>query len=156
MNDPDLIVRPALLTDIPVLREFEQGVIEAEREFASNLIDGPVQYYDLDALIENEDAQLVVVERDAKLIASGYARIEMDKPYFTPQRYAYLGFMYVVPEQRGEGIIKHVFDALFAWSAEQGIEAHKLEVYSGNAGAIRAYEKLGFKAEMTTMLRGNA
>ncbi len=156
MADSKLMVRPAQLADIPMLREFEQGVIAAEREFATNLIDGPVKYYDLKALIESDDAQLVVVERDAKLIASGYARMEMDKPYFTPQRYAYLGFMYVVPEQRGKGIIKHVFEALFAWSAEQGIEAHKLEVYSSNAAAIRAYEKLGFKAEMTTMLRRNA
>ncbi len=35
----------------PVLRRFEQGVIQAERPFDITLADDPIQYYDIEAMI---------------------------------------------------------------------------------------------------------
>lgn len=153
MNSTEqLIFRPARSADLPTLREFEQGVISAERPYASNLIDGHIQYYDLDAMLNHDDAQLLVAEQNGELIASGYARLETDKPYFTPGRYAYLGFMYVVPSARGRGVIQALITELKAWAQSRGITAMKLDVYADNAAAIKAYQKLGFHSEMIEMI----
>jgi hypothetical protein len=77
----DVIVRSANKQDIPVLKEFEQGVIDAERPFDPTLPDSKIHYYDLDYLLSSEDAELVVVEKDAKIIACGYAMKKRARHY---------------------------------------------------------------------------
>ena len=44
-------IREAVLEDLPILKEFEQGVIQYERPFAPNLKKDPINYYDLEDLI---------------------------------------------------------------------------------------------------------
>jgi len=147
-------LRAATLEDLPTLREFEQGVVDAERDFTSRLVDGEVNYYDLNHLIQSDKSKiLVAIDEDDQLVACGYARLELDKAYFQPRPYAYLGFMYVVPAWRGRGVIQAVIDALLEWGREQGISTYKLDVFAGNQSAIRAYEKLGFVPEMMEMIR---
>lgn len=148
-----MILRPAQLHDIAALRVFEQGVIAAERPFALNLKADDIHYYDIEALISDEDSVLIVAERDGELLACGYAKVQLAKPHIHPDKYAYLGFMYVVPEQRGKQLIDKVFEALIAWSADQGVSAFELDVYSANESAIRAYQRLGFKPNLVQMIR---
>ena len=50
----------------------------------------------------------------------------------------------MLPEYRGQGINKKIIDALKKWTATQGINEFRLEVYYGNDSAIKAYEKIGF------------
>jgi GNAT superfamily N-acetyltransferase len=147
----NMIIRPALLTDLRKLEEFEQGVIKAERPFDSTLNPDPIQYYNLETLITNDNTYLLVAELNGELIASGYARIEQAKPYVNYRFYSYLGFMYVAPEHRGKGINQKIIDALGYWSKEQGITMMHLDVFSENSVAIRAYNKAGFKANLVEM-----
>lgn len=148
-----ILIRQANLEDVSILREFEQGVVEAERPFAANLKSGPVEYYDLPQLIESEQACLLVAEFAGKIVACGYARIEQDKPYFTPQQFAYLGFMYVAPEMRGMGVNQRILAALESWTLDQGVKMLKLDVYANNAAALRAYQKYGFEAQLLQMIK---
>ncbi len=46
--------------------------------------------------------------------------------------HAYLGFMYTLPEYRGQGINKRIIDALKNWAAIQNITEFRLEVYYDN------------------------
>jgi GNAT superfamily N-acetyltransferase len=55
---------------------------------------------------------VVVAEAGNKIIASGYARIDRSRPFLRHSSHAYLGFMYVLPEYRGQGINKRIIDAL--------------------------------------------
>ncbi len=143
--------REALSGDIPALRQLEQGVVEAERPFNSAIKDKDVIYYDLNTLISSEHACLLVAEYQGELIASGYARIEASKQAFTHEQHGYLGFMYVSPDHRGKGINQQLMGRLLSWCQQQGISDFYLDVYSMNAGAIRAYEKLGFTANKVEM-----
>lgn len=147
----NVTVREARLSDLDVLLEFEQAIIEAERPFDSTIKRGPTNYYDIRALMESPDVELAVAELDGRLIASGYARIEKAESYYQHSHHAYLGFMYVVPEHRGKGVIKLIIEALYAWSRERGVNEVRLEVYSNNTAAIRAYEKAGFAGDLLTM-----
>ena len=151
MAQMQYLFRSATLADLPELRRFEQGVVEAERPFSPHLRPGPANYYDLEGLLDNSDSEIIVAEAGEKLVACGYARIETQEPYFTPDQICYLGFLYVEPEYRGMGLISHVFDALAEWSQTLGVKDFKLDVYPDNESAVRAYEKLGFKANMLEM-----
>jgi GNAT superfamily N-acetyltransferase len=148
-------VRPADLSDLVVLLDFEQAIIEAERPFDDTIRTGAdVRYYDLAGLIASRDAEVLVAELNSEIVGSGYARIERSDPYVKHVEHSYLGFMYVVPEHRGKGINKKIIEALEAWSRAQGVTEMQLEVYVDNLGAIRAYEKSGYKALILTMRKG--
>jgi GNAT superfamily N-acetyltransferase len=141
----EIVLRPAELGDLDVLLEFEQAIIETERPFDPTIREGDdVHYYDLKALIESPSAEVVVALVGSVVVASGYAWINGSDSYLKYDRYSYLGFMYVVPSYRGKGVNKKIVDALEAWSASRGVTEIRLEVYLGNAGAIRAYEKSGY------------
>lgn len=144
-------VRTATIDDLQVLRQFEQGVVEAERPFDPTIAKDSIRYYDLEELIKSEEAELVVVENGTEIIGSGYAKIKKARHYLDHETYAYLGFMYTKPEYRGKGVNGVVIQSLIKWSNEIGIKEIRLDVYDENIGAIKAYEKIGFKKHMIAM-----
>ena len=147
----NIITRPATLDDLDVLLLFEQGVIAAERPFDPTLKADPIRYYDLKKMIEASHIELLVAVSGDTIIGSGYARIETAKPFLQYEQYAYLGFMYVLPEYRGKGINRMIIDALATWAAGQNMTELRLEVYQNNTAAIAAYEKVGFKKLLIEM-----
>ena len=142
--------REATLEDKPVLLQFEQQLIAYERPFDSLLKDN-CTYYDLDFLIQSKDAKLIVASVDNTLIASGYAKILKAKPYHKITEYTYMGFMYVDPKFRGQGVIQNIIEQLKQWSISLNIFETRLEVYSENTSAIKAYQKKGFENRMIEM-----
>ncbi|UWX60428.1 GNAT family N-acetyltransferase [Chryseobacterium oranimense] len=147
-----MITREATEQDLKVLLEFEQGIVTAERPFNSTLIDGEIHYYDLLKLIQAEDAFVLIAEENDEIVASGYARIKKpDNNYSNFDHYAYLGFMYVKPEHRGKGVNKLILDGLLNWAKSKDISEVRLDVYSHNESAVKAYEKAGFDSLLTTM-----
>ena len=145
------IIRKATLEDLPVLLEFEQGVIKAERPFDPTIKDGKVYYYDISELIKNDDSDVYVVEIGDNIVASGYAKIKPDRHYLKHTEQGYLGFMFVPENHRGNQYNKLIIDALLKWCKRRNINEIRLHVYNDNAPAIRAYEKVGFKKHMIDM-----
>ncbi|UKB83409.1 GNAT family N-acetyltransferase [Chryseobacterium sp. MEBOG06] len=147
-----MIIREATEKDLEILLTFEQGIVTAERPFNSTLKDGEIHYYDLSEFIKSPDAILIVAEEDNEIVGSGYALIKKpEKDYNNFENYAYLGFMYVKPEYRGKGINKVITDELVGWSKSKGISEVRLDVYTQNESAIKAYEKAGFEPLLLTM-----
>jgi len=147
----DYNVRSATLDDLEELLVFEQGIISFERAYDSTLAKDPITYYDLSKLITYDDAEVVLVEFDSQLIASGYAKIKQALPYLKHKKYAYLGFMYTHADYRGKGVNSLVIDWLKEWSATKGLQEIRLTVYNDNVAAIKAYEKVGFTKHLIEM-----
>ena len=145
------IIRKATLEDVPVLLEFEQGLIKAERPMDPTIKDGKISYYDVSEFIKNDDSELYVVELNGEIVASGYAKIKPDRHYLKHEKQGYLGFMFVPETHRGQGYNKFIMDALIQWCKERDIFEIRLDVYDDNDSAIRAYEKVGFKKHLITM-----
>ena len=150
----EVIIRKAHIEDLSILREVEQGVILAERPYDETLANDPISYYDLEGLIQAEDAEVLVAIRGDEIVGSGYAKILEAKIYHKHDRYAYLGYMYVRPSHRGLGINRLIINDLFAWSKAQGVTEVRLDVYEENEAAIRAYRKVGFKGHLLNMRVG--
>jgi GNAT superfamily N-acetyltransferase len=150
----EIIIRKAVHSDLETLFEFEQGIVTTERPFDSTLKEGEIHYYDLEAMIGAGDVQLLVAECNGELAGSGYARIEDVKNYLKHPKHAYLGFMYVKPEFRGKGVNQMIIAGLKAWCRERNITEMRLEVYDENVGAVKAYEKAGFKKLLVWMRLG--
>lgn len=150
----DILIRQARLEDLPVLYQFEQAVIAAERPFDATLKSGQIHYYDIEKMIMDTDIELLVAAINKEVVGSGYARIENAKPFLQYGRHAYLGFMYVKPQWRGKDINKKIIDALTNWVQQHNITELRLDVYQPNIAAIKAYEKAGFTKHMIEMRKG--
>ena len=144
-------LREAKIEDLSLLLEFERCLIEYEKKFTPNLKKNSFSYYNLRAYIENPDISVVVAEQKNEVIASGYALVKKNKAYKNPEYYVLLGFMYVIPEQRGAGVNKIIIDYLLNWGKSRGYSEFQLDVYAPNESAIRAYKKAGFTFETFTM-----
>lgn len=144
-------IRKATEQNLDELYQFEQGVIDAERPFDKTLKKDRINYNDLRAMIKSENVELVMAETDKKIIGSGYARIEKSKNYLQHEYYAYLGFMYVLPEYRGQGVNRKIIAHLTGWAVAKNIKELRLDVYYENVSAIKAYEKIGFSKHMIEM-----
>lgn len=137
-------IRSATQTDLPTLLTFEQGIITAERPYDQTLKPDPISYYDIGELIDSDAAEVAVAECDGELIGSGYVQKKPSRHYVSPAYHAYIGFLYVDPAYRGQGINQKVLDHLFAWAQSNDLPEIHLTVYPDNQSAIRAYEKVGF------------
>ena len=145
------IIRQAQENEVDALIEFEQGIVEAERPFDNTLKEGQIHYYDLLELIRSEEAEVLVAVVEDQLVGSGYAKLLDAKPYQKYKKYAYLGFMYVKPAYRGQGINKLILERLISWAKERNISEVRLQVYDENSIAKNAYRKVGFKPNLLEM-----
>lgn len=144
-------LRLAQPDDLPILLEFEQGVIAEERPCNDSIRPTNVKYYDLDDLIANPESSLQVVEHAGRVVGCGYAKLRPSEPAFVHDKHAYLGFMYVEPGSRGQGVNRMIIESLISWGKDKGVNDFYLDVYVGNRAAIRAYEKVGFIPELIEM-----
>ncbi|USQ94000.1 GNAT family N-acetyltransferase [Caulobacter sp. RL271] len=99
------------------------------------------------------DICLVAVEADATVVGEIHASRE------TVALFAHvLGGLTVAvhPERQGRGIGSKLFKALIAWARTQDPAILRIELAAGagNPGAIRLYERLGFKHEGRQVARG--
>ena len=147
----DYMVRKATLEDLPILLEFEQGLIEAERPMDPHIREGTISYYSISNFIKGEDSEVFVAEIENEIVASGYAWIKNDRHYVKHSKQGYLGFMFVPEKHRGNGYNQLVLDALLAWCKERGVYEIRLDVYDVNEPALRAYEKAGFEKYLINM-----
>jgi putative acetyltransferase len=62
----------------------------------------------------------------------------------------------VHPQWQGQGVGSRLFEALIAWAKDQDPAILRIELAAGagNPGAIRLYERLGFKHEGRQVARG--
>jgi len=145
------IIRKATQKDLPILLEFEQGLIEAERPMDPTIKDGKISYYDISLLIKNDNSDVFVVEIDNEIVSSGYAKIMADRAYLKHDQQGYLGFMFTPKQHRGKGYNKLIMDALIKWCKKRDVFELRLDVYDSNPSALRAYDKAGFKNHLINM-----
>jgi len=146
-----ITIRKATIEDLPVLFEFEQGVLHAERPMDETLKLKNTYYYDIPNLIEDSSVELVIAELDGVIAGCGYAKIKKARDCFQFDQFSYLGFMFTKEDYRGRGVNKKIMNYLYDWSLSKGINEVRLEVYPTNIPAIKAYEKSGMTCSMQTM-----
>jgi GNAT superfamily N-acetyltransferase len=151
INTENMTTRPATTADLPKLGQFLQMLVDAERPFNPTLKEGEVIYYDIEALIADEQTHVLVIEVEGEVIASGYAQVRTAKAYERHEQFGFLGFMFVSPKFRGKGVNALLLNDLKQWILSKGITELRLEVYTENVAAVSAYEKVGFEKLLTTM-----
>jgi len=147
----DILIREATLADLPVLLEFQQGVVDYERPYDPTIAPDPVTYYDIEKLIFDDEVSVLVASFEDQLIGCGFGMEKEGRRYLNHKTYAYLGLMYTDPKYRGLGVNAKIIEALKDWALKKGLSEMRLTVYNDNLSAIKAYEKTGFKKHIIEM-----
>lgn len=150
-NMDEILIREARKDDLETLLQFEQELIRAERPYDECIREDPVVYYDLRSFLEDKSIKVVVAESGDRIVGSGYAKEAGARAYLDHKTYAYLGFMYTIPEYRGKGVNLRILEELSLWASSKGLNELRLTVYDENIPAIKAYEKAGFKKHIIEM-----
>jgi predicted GNAT family acetyltransferase len=87
----------------------------------------------------DERAQFIA-ERDGRVVGQACGLVQPATDPTTTVVFA----VYVSPICRGSGALELLIDAVAAWSRAAGRPRLLLEVVTGNARALRAYQRLGF------------
>ncbi|AXT60832.1 GNAT family N-acetyltransferase [Aquimarina sp. AD10] len=146
-----MTIRPAKKEDLPILLDFEQKLIEAERPMDVTLKTEKISYYDIGAYIDTKNTEVVVAEIDNTIVGSGYGQIRNREDYFKQKQIGYIGFIYVKEEHRGKGVSQKVIQYLYDWFKTKNLDEVRLTVYEKNPRAIKAYEKVGFEKHLIEM-----
>ena len=147
----EIYFRTAIIEDLPVLYDFEQCIIQTERPYDETLRSSHINYYDLKAIIESTDSEVVVAVYKKEIIGSSYVQIQQAAPYLKHTYFAYLGFMFVKPEYRGKEVSKRIIEEIKKLVRKKNVHELRLDVYNDNHSAIKAYEKAGLKRHLINM-----
>lgn len=138
-------IRPATAADVPAIAELirglaryeklEQDVTMTEALLAKNLF-GPQRYAET---LLAEEAQ------NPKTEAIGFALFFHNFSTFLAQPGIYLEDLFVVPEQRGNGVGRALLKELARIAVERGCGRLEWSVLDWNRDAIGFYERLGAK-----------
>ena len=147
----NISIRPATLDDLNTLLEFEQVVIITEKPLDTFLGTGDLYYYNIPELITAQNIHFLVAVSNKELIACGYVKLENSKHYHKNPKHGYIGFIFVKPSFRGQKISTLILENLKDWSRKKDIKELRLDVYSNNAAAIKAYKRFGFIKSLVNM-----
>lgn len=102
----------------------------------------------LEHVFEDEDALVLVVEKEGGLGGYFIGLIEETKPFVRPNREGRISDAYLEPGLRGKGLAGMAFERLKEWFKENDIDSIRLSVHSENDEAIDAWRSLGFEEYM--------
>ena len=109
--------------------------------------------------LESPDAFLLLVRRDGDLIGYAMVAVEPDgdvlwsDTWEVGDKVAELETMYLVPEERGRGLGGLLLDTVEAELESRGIRDLAIGAVPGNSGALRFYERRGYRPTWTIVTR---
>jgi GNAT superfamily N-acetyltransferase len=109
--------------------------------------------------LESADAFLLLVRREGDLIGYVMVAVEPDgdvlwsDTWQVGDKVAELETMYLVPEERGQGLGGLLLDIVEAELEARGIRDLAIGAVPGNTGALRFYERRGFLPTWTIVTR---
>ena len=151
--EPAIAVRDARDTDHEVLLRFHKRLYEAHRDRVVAQEDLPLIAYrdyeriladDLRALMGDRNAHVLIAEADGEPIGYITGRVTTEARRVLPRR-AIVEDWYVEESARGDGVGKRLLAELEQRFVDAGCQVIESATWSGNEGARRAHDALGFR-----------
>ncbi|MBQ9168582.1 MAG: GNAT family N-acetyltransferase [Oscillospiraceae bacterium] len=149
-------IRFAEVRDIPGMIDLLQQVGEVHHQIRPDLFRSGAQKYDvpaLEALLADPNRPILIADIDGKV--AGYAfcilQITENDPVLRDRKVLYIDDLCVDEQIRGRGIAGGLYAKVLEYAKERGCDAVTLNVWCGNDGAMKFYEKCGLKPQKIGM-----
>lgn len=151
-----MTIRFACDRDIPGMIDLLQQVGEVHHRIRPDLFRSGAQKYDeaaLNALLADPNRPILAAEIEGKL--AGYAfcilQVTENDPVLCDRKVLYIDDLCVEETLRGQGIAGALYERVLEYARELGCDAVTLNVWCGNDGAMKFYEKCGLKPQKIGM-----
>ena len=141
----NLKVRKAITSDIKIIEQFQDNLVNFERILDKRIKNGKVSYYNIKNLVKSRNAHFVVCESGKKIIGCGFGEIRKEPEWSTDREFGYVGLMFVDEKFRSAGAGKIIISEIILWLQSKNIKEIRLKVYDKNENAVAFYKKSGFK-----------
>lgn len=146
-------VRDAVPADRKAIAEIYRTLFEAMSNLQPQYIQAAEQDPDFILKIITESKKdILVAQCGVQLLGFALVLMTHTPPYrcFVPHPYADLLDLAVLPDARGNGLGALLLQAVKGWAKAYGADYLELDALSNNQGAIRLYEREGFRECLKT------
>lgn len=146
-------VRDAVPADRKAIAEIYRTLFEAMSNLQPQYIQAAEQDPDFILKIITESKKdILVAQCGVQLLGFALVLMTHTPPYrcFVPHPYADLLDLAVLPDARGNGLGTLLLQAVKGWAKAYGADYLELDALSNNQGAVRLYEREGFRECMKT------
>lgn len=146
-------VRDAVPADRKAIAEIYRTLFEAMSNLQPQYIQAAEQDPDFILKIITESKKdILVAQCGVQLLGFALVLMTHTPPYrcFVPHPYADLLDLAVLPDARGNGLGTLLLQAVKGWAKAYGADYLELDALSNNQGAIRLYEREGFRECLKT------
>ena len=116
---------------------------------------GAIKYtqQELEILLADENRPVFVIEEEETVLGYCFCQIRdyRGSTVLTDRTALYIDDLCVEEICRGRGIARAMYDYVITWAKEIGCAYVTLNVWQGNTGAMRFYEKMGMTERSITM-----
>ena len=149
-------IRIAVPADIPGMIRLLQQVGEVHHCIRPDLFRGGAQKYDeqaLNALLKDLTRPIFIAETDGNVDGYCFCILQeiVDDPVLCDRKVLYIDDLCVEENLRGQGIAAALYRHTCSFAKDIGCHAVTLNVWCGNDGAMRFYEKMGMKPQKIGM-----
>jgi len=103
--------------------------------------------------IRSRNSRVAVAERGGKVVGYIIGTILKRAPVYKTRNQAFVTDMYLAKGERSKGTGKRLMDVMAGWAIKKGLKLMALYVHPENAGAIRFYNRLGFRPVFYNMVK---
>ena len=151
----DYLIRKANEKDIPALNKLLYEVHKVHSDVRPDLFKAGEKKYTDGELIKilNNEKTPVFVYDDGEILGYAFTVITdhaQDKSLM-PYKNVYIDDLCVEKECRGKGVGKKLYDFVLGFAKSIGAYNVTLNVWAGNDGALKFYEKIGMRVQKTGM-----
>ena len=149
-------IRFAVTRDIPGMIDLLQQVGEVHHQIRPDLFRSGAQKYDeaaLEELLKDPDRPILCAVENGKLLGYCFCILQITEndPVLCDRKVLYIDDLCVDETMRGKGVAKVLYERTLDYARELGCQAVTLNVWCGNEGAMRFYEKCGLKPQKIGM-----
>ena len=149
-------IRFAVTRDIPGMIDLLQQVGEVHHQIRPDLFRSGAQKYDeaaLEELLKDPDRPILCAVENGKLLGYCFCILQTveNDPVLCDRKVLYIDDLCVDETMRGKGVAKVLYERTLDYARELGCQAVTLNVWCGNEGAMRFYEKCGLKPQKIGM-----
>jgi GNAT superfamily N-acetyltransferase len=134
-----LNLRPAIITDVPVIFDLIKALAEYEK--LSHAVTGSIEALERDLFGDRRVAEVILAEWSGKIV--GFALFFTNYSTFLTKSGIYLEDLFVLPEYRRRGIGQAFFCYLARLADERNAGRLEWSVLDWNESAISFYRQMG-------------
>ncbi len=151
-----MVIRPAGEGDIPGMIRLLYQVGDVHHRIRPELFrSGAIKYtqQELEALLHDARSPIFIAEEDGAVRGYCFCQIRSfrDSTVLTDRTEIYIDDLCVEEGCRGQGIARALYRHVRAWARDLGCGFITLNVWCGNDGAMKFYEKMGMTSRSITM-----